>query len=158
MHGSGDDIIILSVHVDDTNILSPSLRKVEWLKKIIDGEFSIEDFSPTSYFLGKEVVRDREKKTLEMHQQEYSRLSLNRTAGEMTQSSIKREFGNALSNFGRLSLIWSVEPFQPKFDLPRFRQKRVRQQIWVRQRVQRFLLDTGLEAEGEVECCRSTSP
>ena len=71
VHGSGDNIIILLVHVDDTNILSPSLRKVEWLKKIIDGEFGTEDSGPTSYFLGIEDVHDTEKKTLEMHQQKY---------------------------------------------------------------------------------------
>ena len=50
VHGHGDEVIIISVHVDDTNILSPSIKKIEWLKKIVDTEHDIEDFGPTSYF------------------------------------------------------------------------------------------------------------
>ena len=59
---NGDNVIIISDHVDDTNILSPSLKNIEWLKEILDVEYSIEDFGPTSYFLGIELVHNKTNK------------------------------------------------------------------------------------------------
>ena len=69
VHGHGDEVNIISVHVDDTNILSPSIKRIEWLKKIVDAEYGFEDFGPTSYFLGIKLVRDRVNRTIEIHQQ-----------------------------------------------------------------------------------------
>ena len=73
MHGTGEDTIIISVHVDDTSILSASLPRVLWLKCHLQKEFGIVDDGPTSYFLGIGVVRDMEGKFLELYQQKYIR-------------------------------------------------------------------------------------
>ena len=73
MHGTGEDTIIISVHVDDTNIMSASLPRVLWLKCHLQKEFGIVDDGPTSYFLGIEVVRDMGGRILELHQQKYIR-------------------------------------------------------------------------------------
>ena len=58
IHGSGADVILISVHIDDTNIMSSSLPRVLWLKAILEKRFGIVDDGPTSFFLGIEVVRD----------------------------------------------------------------------------------------------------
>ena len=60
MHGTGEDTFIMSIHVDDTNIMYASLPQVLWLKSHHQKEFRIVDDGPTSYFLGIEVVRDME--------------------------------------------------------------------------------------------------
>ena len=73
IHGHSDNVIIISVHVDNTNILSPSLENIQWLTEILDAEYGIEDFGPTSYFLGIELVRDKSKKVMEIHQQRFIR-------------------------------------------------------------------------------------
>ena len=71
MHGTGEDTIIISAHVDDTNIMSASLPQVLWLKRCLQKEFGIVDDGPTSYFLGIEVVGDMAGIILDLHQQKY---------------------------------------------------------------------------------------
>ena len=73
IYGEGDDTIIISVHVDDTNVMSSSLPCVLWLKSILHKRFGTVDDGPTSYFLGIEVVRDTKGGILELHQQKYLR-------------------------------------------------------------------------------------
>ena len=73
MHGEGEDTTIISVHVDDTSIMSASLPRVLWLKCHLQKEFGIMDDGPTSYFLGIEVVWDMGGRILELHQQKYIR-------------------------------------------------------------------------------------
>ena len=60
MHGTGQDTIIISVHVEDTNIMSASLPRVLWLTSHLQKEFGIVDDGPTSYFLEIEVAQDME--------------------------------------------------------------------------------------------------
>ena len=73
MHGKEEKTIIISVHVDDTNIMSASLKRVLRLKCHLQKKFGIVDDGPTSYFLGIQVVRDMEGRVLELHRQKYIR-------------------------------------------------------------------------------------
>ena len=73
MQGTKEDTIVISVHVDDTNIMSASLPRVLWLKGYLQEEFGIVDDGPTSYFLGNEVVRDMAGRILELYHQKYIR-------------------------------------------------------------------------------------
>ena len=72
VHGHGDDVIIISVHVDDTNILSPSIKKIEWLKKIVDAEYGSMTLVQLHFFL---VLNWYETKSTKLwrytHQQRY---------------------------------------------------------------------------------------
>ena len=71
MHGEGEETIIVSFHMDDTNIMSASLVRVLWLKLILQKHFGVVDDGRTSDFLGIEVVRDTEERILELYQQKY---------------------------------------------------------------------------------------
>ena len=54
------------MHVDDQNFMSPSLAIVLELKAQLNSTFGIKDEGDTKYFLGMEVTRDRQKRTLKL--------------------------------------------------------------------------------------------
>ena len=64
MHGTEEDTIVISVHVDDTNIMSASLPQVLWLKCHLQKEFRIVDDGPTSHFLKNRSCSGYWKKNL----------------------------------------------------------------------------------------------
>ena len=56
--GASDDVIAISVHVDDQTIMSRSLPPVISLKHALTERFGIDDVGETTYTLGQELQRD----------------------------------------------------------------------------------------------------
>lgn len=55
--GTGSDLIILLVYVDDLLLASPSLAAITEIKNFLDKEFSIKDLGEAKFFLGLEIAR-----------------------------------------------------------------------------------------------------
>lgn len=67
--GCGDDLIILSLYVDDGIIFAESKSTI---KKLLDGlkkNFSVN----SNYFLGLEIAQDKGRSTIFLHHQAYAR-------------------------------------------------------------------------------------
>lgn len=58
-------------HVDDCLIIGPSKQYIKLLKQDIAKVYEIQDLGPASIFLGVQIVRNRPKRTLQLHQQQY---------------------------------------------------------------------------------------
>ena len=78
VRGVDDTFIAIVLHVDDQNILSPSLPLILELKKLLATEFGISDEGETQYFLGLQVFRDRAARRLKLSQPKYTSIVLKR--------------------------------------------------------------------------------
>lgn len=55
--GSGSNLIILLVYVDDILLVSPSLAAIQHAKAFLDKAFTIKDLGEAKFFLGLEIAR-----------------------------------------------------------------------------------------------------
>ena len=78
VRGAGATFVAICLHVDDQNILSPSLPLILELKAQLQSEFGISDEGPTRYFLGLEIERNRTARTLKVHQETFCKTVLER--------------------------------------------------------------------------------
>jgi hypothetical protein len=69
--GKGDDRIIISVYVDDLLIVSKNLNSVEAVKTKLKQEFEMSDFGEASSILGIQITRNLEQGWLELDQNRY---------------------------------------------------------------------------------------
>jgi hypothetical protein len=67
---SEERIFIIS-HVDDCLLISPSIRRINALKKQLAKAYDIEDLGPAKFFLGVQIERNRPKKGLWIRQTAY---------------------------------------------------------------------------------------
>ena len=71
--------LIVSVYVDDIQILGPKGSKhILILKKELSRKFAMTDLGPCSYYLGMEIVRNREARTVRVTQTTYLKKVLTR--------------------------------------------------------------------------------
>jgi hypothetical protein len=56
--------IAILVYVDDLLVSGDSLTEIEDIKRLLDSHFSIKDLGQLKYFLGLEVARNKEGKSL----------------------------------------------------------------------------------------------
>ena len=63
--------IFIPTHVDDCLLIGPSLASIKSLKKKIHSVYEIEDRGPAAFFLGVQIVRNRKKRRLWLHQTQY---------------------------------------------------------------------------------------
>ena len=68
---NGNDFMMLAVHVDDQLIASNNRSILDAFKKRLNQRFECKDQGPVSYFLGFNVVRDRETRKLSISQEHY---------------------------------------------------------------------------------------
>lgn len=68
---NGQVFIMLTVHVDDQLIASNNREALNAFKTRLNARFECKDQGPVNYFLGFNVIRDREKKTLSISQEHY---------------------------------------------------------------------------------------
>ena len=67
-----DDIrIIIPVYVDDMTVACKSQKQYEWVRDELRKHFKLRDLGPTSFLLGVEVTRNREKRQLCLTQRQY---------------------------------------------------------------------------------------
>jgi len=66
---SADTPIILLFYVDDMLLFSPLTVRVTVLKNLLRAKYKMTDLGPVQYFLGIEIESDRQKRTLQIHQQ-----------------------------------------------------------------------------------------
>ena len=67
----GKDILVL-MHVDDFQILSPSLKKVDWLIKSMRKTYNIK-LVDTNLFLGLHITENQKTHSMKVSQQHYSK-------------------------------------------------------------------------------------
>lgn len=67
----GSVLLIVVLYVDDLIIASNSVEVMDKFKKDISQRFKMTDTGPVKWILGVEVIRDREKRTIELKQTAY---------------------------------------------------------------------------------------
>jgi hypothetical protein len=70
--------LIVVVYVDDLTIAGSNRAIVDEFKNFISESFKMKDLGPMRWMLGMEIIRDREKKTLEISQKAYLKSVLER--------------------------------------------------------------------------------
>jgi len=68
-----NELIMILQYVDDLLIFSNSRGALDRFKAELEGRYAIEDKGPAAYYLGVEIERDRDKKTISIHQGKYIR-------------------------------------------------------------------------------------
>jgi Reverse transcriptase (RNA-dependent DNA polymerase) len=63
--------IIIAVYVDDLQIFGPSIEDICFLKKQLTNRFKMTDLGPASYYLGIQITRDRERRSICLSQEAY---------------------------------------------------------------------------------------
>ena len=58
-------------YIDDCLIIGPDLSYIDQLKTKFHKVYAIEDQGPTSFFLRVQIIRDREKGLLWLHQSQF---------------------------------------------------------------------------------------
>jgi hypothetical protein len=68
-----DTKIIIVTYIDDFLIISRSIPKINQLKVALAKKFSIKELGPAQYFVGVQIVRDRENRKIYLYQDTYIR-------------------------------------------------------------------------------------
>lgn len=63
--------IFIVSYVDDCLLFGPSMKAISTLKKCLNKAFEIEDLGAAAFFLGVEILRDRQNRTLWITQRQY---------------------------------------------------------------------------------------
>ena len=64
--------LTVPVYVDDLLIIGPrGSKQIAYLKKTLDNRFKMTDLGPCHHYLGMEVIRDRDNRTLSISQSSY---------------------------------------------------------------------------------------
>jgi transposase InsO family protein len=63
--------ISVVIYVDDILIVADTSENAKWTKNLISAEFKITDLGDAKYYLGVEIVRDREKRIVYLNQRKY---------------------------------------------------------------------------------------
>lgn len=71
IQGSGQDMVIVVIYVDDTLVIAPKLENVLKVKRQIGKKWKMEDSGDVSHFLGIKISRDRNKHTMHLSQAGY---------------------------------------------------------------------------------------
>jgi len=72
--------LILLLYVEDLVITSPSLEDVAWVQNLLHEEFEMTDLGPLTGFLGMEIKRNWQLRTLHLTQHKYTTTILERRA------------------------------------------------------------------------------
>jgi hypothetical protein len=68
---TGNDIVILAIHVDDSTMTGSSVTLQQEYKARINAKFQLTDLGPISWLLGLAITRDRAARTLSLSQHAY---------------------------------------------------------------------------------------
>jgi hypothetical protein len=68
---SGDDMVVIAIHVDDCVLAASSRAVLDEYKAKIGARFKLTDLGPIHWLLGIKVVRNLEARTLSLSQQSY---------------------------------------------------------------------------------------
>ena len=71
-------IIILTLYVDDLLVIRSDIQLIEKIRSKLMEKFKMTDMGDVSLVLGMQITRDREKKTLTISQEEYTKSILER--------------------------------------------------------------------------------
>lgn len=71
-------LLIVAVYVDDKLILSKSREAINQLKSQLAGQYDLSDLGEAQWILGMEIIRDRDKGTIELSQTRYVESILDR--------------------------------------------------------------------------------
>jgi hypothetical protein len=69
---SGNEVLILCVWIDDILVQASSQKVFDWFSSALKGTFEISFEKDPSYFLQIEIVRDRERGWMKLHQTGYA--------------------------------------------------------------------------------------
>jgi hypothetical protein len=69
LHG----ISIVLVYVDDILIVLDSLKWIESAKRAIGGQFRMTDFGEAKFFLGMDIIKNRESGTISLSQEQFTK-------------------------------------------------------------------------------------
>ena len=69
---NGKDTVIVGVYVDDMVITGNERKNIDWIKDEFKKRFKMKDMGEAKFILGIEIERDREKRTMIMHQNAYA--------------------------------------------------------------------------------------
>ena len=76
--GSGNDLVVLLVYVDDMVIMSESSAAVNKTKRDLQADFKITDLGPLKYFLGIKFERSSDGHSMRVTQEKYAERVLDR--------------------------------------------------------------------------------
>ena len=76
--GTGLNIIILGIHVDDQAIMGPSIDVIRKFEGELASKFKMKDLGALTHILGVEVKRDQQRRILTLHQSSYVQQVLER--------------------------------------------------------------------------------
>lgn len=70
-HFDGDDVIMITMHVDDQLIAGNNRKKLDHFKKTLNEAFECTDHGAVKYFLGFNIIRDISARKLVISQEHY---------------------------------------------------------------------------------------
>jgi Reverse transcriptase (RNA-dependent DNA polymerase) len=78
IHRTNTSLTIIGIHVDDTIILSNSLKELMEIKTALSSAFEMTDCGELHYYLGIQVRRDRKNRQITLSQQSFAEQVLRR--------------------------------------------------------------------------------
>jgi hypothetical protein len=69
---NGQSIVIVGVYVDDMAITGNTRKYIDWIKNEFNSRFKMKDMGPAKFILGIEITRNREERTMKLHQNAYT--------------------------------------------------------------------------------------
>ena len=97
IYNHSETIVIITLYVDDLLVAGSNISVIEDIKRKLMDKFKMSDMGNVSLVLGMQVTRDRERGTLTITQEEYTRSILVRFAMENCRPVCTPGFGSELS-------------------------------------------------------------
>ena len=97
IYNHNNTVVITTLYVDDLLVIGSDVRAIETIKKKLKDNFQMSDLGDVSLVLGMQITRDREKGTLTISQQDYTKSILARFEMEDCKPSSIPGTGSELS-------------------------------------------------------------
>ena len=97
IYNHNNTVVILTLYVDDLLIIGGNIQVIEAIKEKVMGKFKMTDMDDGSLVLGVQVTRDRERSTLTITQENYTKFILDRLGMESWNPLSTPGFSSELS-------------------------------------------------------------
>ena len=111
IYNHNNTVVIITLYVDDLLVIGSNVRVIETIKKLKDN-FQVSDLGDVSLVLGMQITRDREKETLTISQEDYTKSILARFGMENCKPSSIPGTGSELSTEQPAETLLNTEQTQ----------------------------------------------